>query len=234
MQRIDVALIRSKVREQGLWKVIRRIVAELGRLVYHQRSCYIFRDDLDRPFPLNPVLLFEQLAGFEFRWLDLARGEDRGVMADMMGRAEFGYTPEDLQQRLDRHDRCYVALDEGKAATYVWQGVGEREIYTGQRMWPGAGECFLYDGYTFKEYRGRRLLPGIMCRARKDLAAEGFRRILADIACDNTSSIRAVEAAGFYRHARITGHIFFGLLRCYRWKILAETGEPSVPPGAGK
>ena len=162
MQRIDVALIQRKIHEQGLWKVLRRILAELGRLAYHQRPCYIFRDDLDPPPPRDPGPLLEQLSGFRFRWLDLACEEDRRIMGEMMERAEFDYAPDDLRKRLENGDRTFVALDGEKVVAYHWLCFGEREIFSGEKMKPPPRECFLYDGYTFQEYRGRRLIPALL------------------------------------------------------------------------
>lgn len=232
MQRIDVALIQRKIHEQGLWKVIGRILAELGRLVYHQRSCYIFRDDLDRPPPGDPGPRFEQLAGFKFRWLDLAREEDRGVMAGMMDRAEFDYTADDQQKRLENGDRAFVVFDRDQVVAYVWMCLGEREIYSGDKMTPGAGECFLYDGYTFQGYRGQRLLPAMLYHTRQDLAREGIARILVDIASTNASSIRAVEFSGFHRHLRITGHVLFGFLKFSSRKVIAADRGRKIPARA--
>ena len=107
--------------------------------------------------------------------------------------------------RLDRDEKCYVGWSAGRAAHYCWvQDRGVHEIRgTWRRETIQPGEFWLYSGRTAEWARGRRLTPAAVVTILRDYERRGYRRALAYIAEENTSSIKAVERAGFVLEERI-------------------------------
>ena len=63
-------------------------------------------------------------------------------------------------RRFERGEKCFVALENGKAVSYIWgtRGVvGVEEI--NQAVKPEAKEIYLYEAFTLEPWRGRNLYP---------------------------------------------------------------------------
>ena len=91
--------------------------------------------------------------------------------------------------------------------------IGEvrREIY------PRRGEIYLYDAFTFPEYRGQNLYPAILNRILTHSCQKELQRALIFVLDDNVASIRGVQKAGFREFQRVTYRSLLGL-SCYRYR----------------
>lgn len=109
------------------------------------------------------------------------------------------------RSRLDRGETCYVGWSGGRAAHYCWiqdQGLHEiRGTWRRERVRPG--DFWLYSARTAEWARGRRLLPAALAAILREYRRRGYRRALAYIAEENTSSIKATERTGFVLEGRI-------------------------------
>ena len=100
--------------------------------------------------------------------------------------------------RFDRGEKCFVALENGKAVSYIWGArgaVGVEEI--DQAVKPEAKEIYLYDAFTLEPWRGRNLYPSVLRRALEYGEKLGLTRSLIFVEAKNTPSRRGVDKAGF-------------------------------------
>ncbi len=128
-----------------------------------------------------------------------------------------------LAAHLGSGGMIFCVVMDGKLAHQLW--VGTR---SSMRVDPiGAfldyeGAAYLGAGETAPEFRGQGILPLVLCRICETLSARGFRKALATVAPDNSSSIRGITKAGFTPAGRGT---LIRRLGRYSWK-------PQRPAGA--
>ena len=102
-------------------------------------------------------------------------------------------------ERFERGEKCYVALHQGRAISYIWGArglVGVEEI--GMAIRPSPKEFYLYDALTLAPWRGRNLYPAVLRRSLEDGREEGLERALIFVESGNTASRRGVDKAGFF------------------------------------
>ncbi len=100
--------------------------------------------------------------------------------------------------RFDRGEKCFVALENGKAVSYIWGArgaVGVEEI--DQAVKPEPKEIYLYDAFTLEPWRGRNLYPSVLRRALEYGEKLSLTRSLIFVESRNTPSRRGVDKAGF-------------------------------------
>ncbi len=131
-----------------------------------------------------------------------------------------------FQARLERGEQFWVTQLDDKIAAYCWATDAPVEIGEVRRVIrPRSGEIYLYDAFTFPEYRGQNLYPALLHRILVQSCQQGLPRALIFVLDDNVASIRGVQKAGFREFQRVTYCNFLGLSRyVYR---------PRLPPTAG-
>ena len=92
-------------------------------------------------------------------------------------------------------------------------------------MNPRGDEVYLYDAFTFAEYRGQNLYPTLLQRILDFSRQQGLRRALIFVLSDNTASIRGVQKAGFREFQRVTYRNILGFARyAYRPQLNVSAG----------
>ena len=119
-----------------------------------------------------------------------------------------------FQMRLERGEKFWTAQQNGHIVSYCWatqEAVEIGEIHSLIR--PRRDEIYLYDAFTFTEYRGRNLYPTLLQRILVHSREATLRRALIFVMSDNIASIRGVEKAGFKEFQRVTYGTMFGFGR---------------------
>lgn len=120
-----------------------------------------------------------------------------------------------FQARFDRDEHVWTAHDNtNKIVSYCWvarQAVEIGEI--GRAINPRDDEIYLYDAFTFAEYRGQNLYPAVLQRILEHSRDAGLRRALIFVMHDNVASIRGVRKAGFREFQRVTYYNIIGFVR---------------------
>ncbi len=101
-------------------------------------------------------------------------------------------------RRFERGEKCFAALEKGKAVSYIWGArgvVGVEEI--DKAVKPAPTEIYLYDAFTLEPWRGRNLYPSVLRRALEHGRDLGLRRSLIFVESGNAASRRGVDKAGF-------------------------------------
>ena len=120
-----------------------------------------------------------------------------------------------FQARFDRGELVWTAHnDANKIISYCWVTRKSVEIgEIGRAINPRADEIYLYDAFTFAEYRGQNLYPAILQRILEHSRDAGLRRALIFVMSDNVASIRGVRKAGFREFQRVKYYNIIGFVR---------------------
>ena len=132
-----------------------------------------------------------------------AGSENRHLISDVQGESMTA-------RRFDRGEKCFVALEDGKAVSYIWGArgvVGVEEI--DKAVKPDAKEIYLYDAFTLEPWRGRNLYPAVLRRALEYAEGLGLARSLIFVEASNTASRRGVDKAGFIQFQTLYYKRFF-------------------------
>lgn len=131
-----------------------------------------------------------------------------------------------FQARLNRGEQFWTAQQETRIVSYCWatcEAVDIGELRCVVR--PRPDEVYLYDAFTFAQYRGQNLYPAILHRILMQSRDAGMRRALIFVMSDNVASIRGVQKAGFVEFQRVTYSSVLGFGR--------YTYQPRLPETAG-
>lgn len=137
-----------------------------------------------------------------------------------------------FQTRFERGELVWTAHDNAnKIVSYCWvtrQAVEIGEI--GCAINPRDDEIYLYDAFTFAEYRGQNLYPAVLRRILEHSRDAGLRRALIFVMSDNVASIRGVRKAGFREFQRVTYYNIIGFVRySYRPSLSHAAGVDLLP-----
>ena len=161
----------------------------------------------------------------EYRLLDAAAWSEQPNVDHVTDRLLF-------QSRFERGEYIWTANNEAdKIVSYCWVTTKPVEIgEIGCAINPRPDEIYLYDAFTFAEYRGQNLYPAVMHRILSHSQEAGLRRALIFVMSDNVASIRGVRKAGFREFQRVTYYNFVGLVRySYRPHLSHAAGVDLLP-----
>ena len=161
----------------------------------------------------------------EYRLLDAVAWSEQPNVDHVTDRLLF-------QSRFERGEYIWTAHNEDdKIVSYCWVTTKPVEIgEIGCAINPRPDEIYLYDAFTFAEYRGQNLYPAVMHRILSHSQEAGLRRALIFVMSDNVASIRGVRKAGFREFQRVTYYSFVGLVRySYRPHLSHAAGVDLLP-----
>lgn len=136
-----------------------------------------------------------------------------------------------FESRLDRGEQFWTAQLEDRIISYCWATDAPVEIGEVRRVIsPRRGEIYLYDAFTFPEYRGQSLYPAILNRILTYSRQQDIQRALIFVLDDNVASIRGVQKAGFCEFQRVTYCNLLGFSRyIYRPRLQSAAGVDLLP-----
>lgn len=131
-----------------------------------------------------------------------------------------------FQARLAHGEQFWTAQLEARIVSYCWATSDPVEIGEVRCVInPRGDEIYLYDAFTFAEYRGHNLYPALLQRILQHSRQQGIRRALIFVLSDNMASIRGVQKAGFREFQRVTYCNILGFSRyVHRPRLHASAG----------
>ena len=133
-------------------------------------------------------------------------------LARVMGLADLHAVVE----RLQAGRRCFVALVEGRIASYAWVSSGCEHVGELERVFVlPDGDCYIWDCATAPDQRGRHLYTALLSHLLSLFKGEGVRRVWIGASRANRFSIRGIVRAGF-SPALMTSYLRLGRLRYLR------------------
>lgn len=121
-----------------------------------------------------------------FRW---------GSRADLALLTSFGRSAREIEDRMARGDRVFIALEGDRLVGYTWFRSGawtENEITFPLRD----DELWAYDAFVAADQRGRHVHRTLCTAASAELHGEGVRRYVSGIDHLNAPSMRSASRRG--------------------------------------
>jgi len=139
-------------------------------------------------------------------------GHMREQIARVMGLADL----HPVLERLQAGRRCFVAIVEGRIASYAWVSSGCEHVGELERVFllPD-GDCYIWDCATVPDQRGRHLYTALLSHLLSLFKGEGVRRVWIGASRANRFSTRGIVRAGF-SPALMTSYLRLGRLRYLR------------------
>jgi GNAT superfamily N-acetyltransferase len=109
-----------------------------------------------------------------------------------------GAREKDILARLAAGNRCYAALCNGEIASVSW--IAEKQGYLeliGYRFPLEPDEIYVFDSFTAKKYRGKRIHSALYSRLLQHYKTTGYRAVISLIVPENRSNITARTRTGF-------------------------------------
>ena len=136
-----------------------------------------------------------------------------------------------FQARLERGEQFWTAQYRNKVVAYCWATRDPVEIGEVRCVIsPRGDELYLYDAFTFAEYRGQNLYPALLQHLLEWSRLAGVRRALIFVLSENIPSIRGVQKAGFREFQRVTYCNIFGFSRYIHRPRLQASAEVDLFP----
>lgn len=179
-------IVRRVPSRDTLKVAVARLAALPTRALAHAgiRRAVLYERRLDHPVapPLPPTL--------EHGWLD------RSAIARLAGATEQG--PGDLMARVDRGERCFGSLRDGRVVAARWATYGAVEadyLRIGLRL--PDGDAWIFDSWTDPRERGKGVASEASAALGAALAAEGTTRFVVIVMNGNRSGHAAVLRSGY-------------------------------------
>ena len=175
-----------KVAAARLEALPTRVLARAG-----VRRAVLYERHLDHP--VSPRLS----ATLEHTWLD------RSGIAQLARATERG--PGELLARVDRGERCFGSLRDGRLVAARWATHGAVEadyLRIGLRL--PDGDAWIFDSWTDPRERGRGVAREASAALGAALAAEGTTRFVVIVMNGNRAGHAAVLRSGYRRLGTIT------------------------------
>ncbi len=145
--------------------------------------------------------------------------------ADFDRLVAFGSDPAELSARFARGARVAILEQDGRVAAWNWFETEGHDDYDWLRFTLSPDEIWGFNGRVASAFRGRGAFARVRSFAARDLAREGYRRIVSNIDALNRSSLRAraktgSTALGRFFWIRILGVTLVslgGAVRIGRW-----------------
>jgi GNAT superfamily N-acetyltransferase len=148
----------------------------------------------------------------------------RGQLAHVMGVADL----HSVLGRLETGRRCFVAIVEGRIASYAWVSSGCEHVGELERIFVlPDGDCYVWDCATAPDQRGQRLYTALLSHTLSHLKGEGVRHVWIGASRANRFSTRGIVRAGF-SPAIETSYLRLGRLRYLR--LVRPSSASSAPP----
>ena len=147
-------------------------------------------------------------------------------LATVASGADPSQTAEDLRERFERGDRCFVAVGpDGAVAHARWVTTRRSHIpELGLDVVLRPGEAYFYNGYTRPNMRGRDVDGRVRSLIFQTLRDQGYESAWSYVRGDNAAGMRA---AGRWQAPVVT----LWYLRLRHWRpIVVGRGRPDVPP----
>jgi GNAT superfamily N-acetyltransferase len=142
------------------------VLAKFG--IYIQPFYFIqegLYEGMDREFA-------DRFSDFSFRYLD------KRDMKNIASQVERNVPLKQLLSHLEKGRRCFGCLVGDELVAFSWFNL-DTCTYPGYNFRLAYDEAYLFDAYTFPQYRGRGIAPYVRYRLYKELEALGRTNLLS-------------------------------------------------------
>jgi predicted GNAT family acetyltransferase len=176
------------IKDEGLISFFRWIIRWAFSNVLSLKSLIIFELDLNGSIPeIIPKI------NLTFRF---ATREDI-VSLDAV---KYDYDTDGIHYclgRMEKGDKCLLALHKGKIIGYLWLMNGEMELSMAKIMRLPENKSYIYKVFVLDEFRGKRVYAGMHQKIMADLKKAGKKWLITTGERNNLSAIKATQRMGF-------------------------------------
>ncbi len=174
-----------------------------------------------RPYYLVQEFLIEELQqelekGFENYECGFLDPKDMIILAQ---NRDWNLSEEFYLGLLKEGKKCFGVKLGGQLAAFTWVNFDECHD-RGDRFSLKENEAYLFDAYTFREFRGKKIAPFMRYRSYKALYQMGINKFYSISEYFNTPSIKFKKRLGA-RFLKLG--LFIELFNKYRWTIKLKT-----------
>ncbi len=119
----------------------------------------------------------------------------------------------EMEDRFSDGNTCFLVMNSnGQVLNYSWVCYQVRDIECVEKIiklkdW----EAFIFNCYTFKEYRGLSIYPWTLVEMQTHLKSRGYKKVYVDSSPKNKPSVKGIEKAGFIPEKKV------GLLKILKY-----------------
>jgi len=124
----------------------------------------------------------------------------------------------EMKGRFSSGNSCFIITGhDGRVLNYSWVCYREREIeYVDEIIHLGDSEAFIFNCYTFKEYRGLSVYPWALVAIQAYLKSHGYQKVYIDASTGNMPSVKGIEKSGFRLEAKLVLLTIFKCIKIHR------------------
>lgn len=200
-------IINSSLRARGLWQTLRLAIEALLSIHFCYRLEKALTNPEEKVEPKIPLTV-TTISGSSS-----LEADDLNNILRLRG--DFGIT--NFHERLERGDVLFCAHSEREFVGFVWLDlppVAHRNA--GYRL--ENDEAYTYDAYTFREYRGNKIMPAIQQAIFAYLREKrpDIHSIVTHIQIKNKPSIAGDKRAGYIITGQDLCVVFLGYYASFR------------------
>jgi len=192
----------SIISNEGIIGLIKKAIVVLSIYVCRINKLIIYELDLEKPIKkIKPKI-----------HLTFRLAEAKDIQA--MDKENYDYsqrTKKYAYERLDKGDRCLLALHKDKIVGYVWIMNGNMELSQFNHIPLPWNKSYIYRSFVLEKFRGMRIVNAMGAYISNELRKENKRYKIATISVTNKSSIRAFDRVGYEKIGHILQFRFLGL-----------------------
>lgn len=194
--------IKKIVSEKGMYRSLMIITRKIFKKVFYVKNSYIYELDImngDTKISPEIELKYSIATENEIRRLDEKKYgyDERGKKYSING--------------IKNGDICIFAFWSGKLIGYISHMKEKMELSEGNLIELPKWRSYLYKGLVIEEFRGKRVLAGLINYQIKILKDLGKNSLVYTVSKNNLASNRATERMGFKRIGNIIQIKLFGL-----------------------
>jgi hypothetical protein len=128
-----------------------------------------------------------------------------------------GTLPEDAfpPEAEERGDWCFYVADGDTIASYGWYATVPITTHRGYSIAFSDDWVYMYNGFTIREYRGRKLHAYGMAHALRDAVNLGYKGLISWVDAVNFASLRSVDRLGYRIFGSVKSVRLLGLNRAW-------------------
>lgn len=107
---------------------------------------------------------------------------------------EVGYKEEEFMIRIEKGCKCFGLKHHSELLAYMWCNFSRCESYISYKL--EENEVYLFDAWTFKEYRGKNLAPILRDCLYTHLKKMGYKRFYSVSDAFNSPALKFKEKLG--------------------------------------
>jgi hypothetical protein len=179
--------LRASFRWEGPWITSVHVTKTALKPLIEVNRFLFFETDLTKPLAqVEPRIPLE---------IRLMTPGDIEAFAPLFNKR--GLSPEEIDSRLTRRDKCILACSGAELVGFYWLGFSNQWIQEiGVTLRLASGEAYGYDAVTFPAWRGNRIHPAMDLYRANYARAHGYARYVTYIRADNPPSLRTAPRTG--------------------------------------